>query len=280
VIKLQNDERRALSDYIQSICAIQLDESKAYLIEGRLGGLVEENRCSSFGEFLLRARSDTSGALKRRVIDSITTGETLFFRDSAPFDLLRNKIIPEIVDRRMRSGSTAPIRVWSAACSTGQEIYSIAITLRETIPDPNRIGFRLLGTDISDQAIARASKGMYTAVEVARGLSDSVRSKYFVSRKGGWQVCDQVRAMASFKRLNLMEDFSALGKFDIVFCRNVAIYFSDADRISLFRRIEQRMERDAYLLVGALESLSGACPQFESKRYLRSIFYQLKTLGA
>ena len=125
--------------------------------------------------------------MKRRIIDEITTGETLFFRDQSPFDLLRHKIIPEIADRRARTGSRTPIRVWSAACSTGQEIYSIAIVLKELLGDPGRYGIRLLGTDISDQAVARASAGVFSAVEISRGLDDSARSRYFVSQGAAWK---------------------------------------------------------------------------------------------
>ena len=276
MIKLMPDERQSVAQYIYSLCAISLDETKDYLIEGRLAGLIAETKSSSFTQLVSLARAEASGALRRRIIDEITTGETLFFRDTAPFDLLRHKIIPEIVDRRARMVARTPIRIWSAACSTGQEIYSIAILLRELLVDVSRYDIHLLGTDISDQAIARASRGHFTPVEISRGLSESARVKSFEPIPGGWKLRDEVRGMASFRKLNLMEDFSSLGKFDIVFCRNVAIYFNDRDRTSLFNRIGQRMENDGYLVVGSMESLSGICPQFEAKRHLRSVFHQLR----
>ena len=276
MIKLMPDERQNVAQYIYSLCAISLDETKDYLIEGRLAGLIAETKSISFTQFLSLARADASGALRRRIVDEITTGETLFFRDTAPFDLLRHKIIPEIIDRRARMVTKTPIRIWSAACSTGQEIYSIAILLRELLVDVSRYNIHLLGTDISDQAIARASRGHFTPVEISRGLSESARAKSFEPTPGGWKLRDEVRGMASFRKLNLMDDFSALGKFDIIFCRNVAIYFNDRDRTSLFNRIGQRMENDSYLVVGSMESLSGICPQFEAKRHLRSVFHQLR----
>lgn len=276
MIKLMPDERQSVAQYIYSLCAISLDETKDYLIEGRLAGLIAETKSASFTQFVSLARADASGSLRRRVIDEITTGETLFFRDTAPFDLLRHKIIPEIIDRRARMVTKTPIRIWSAACSTGQEIYSIAILLRELLVDVSRYDIHLLGTDISDQAIARASRGHFTPVEISRGLSESARVKSFEPTPGGWKLRDEVRGMASFRKLNLMEDFSSLGKFDIIFCRNVAIYFNDRDRTSLFNRIGQRMEHDSYLVVGSMESLSGICPQFEAKRHLRSVFHQLR----
>jgi len=276
MIKLQSHEQTALSRYIYSLCAVVLDESKGYLIENRLGSLVEENGCGSFSQFLQRAQMDNQGVLNRRIIDAITTGETLFFRDSAPFDLLRHKILPELLERRARARSRVPIRIWSAACSTGQEIYSVAILARELLGESCFEQVRLLATDISDQAVARASKGHYGPAEITRGLDDHLRARYFTPAGREWQLRDEIRALVSFKRVNLMEDFSSLGRFDVVLCRNVAIYFSEHDRISLFGRLERALEPDGYLLIGALESLSGICPQFESQRHLRTVFYQLK----
>ncbi len=279
MVKLQADEQQQMADFIYSLCAISLDASKGYLIENRLSHLVEETGCRSFRELLNRAKAETDGAIKRRIVSGITTNETLFFRDSAPFELLRHKLIPELVDRRNAAGGNAPIRVWSAACSTGQEIYSTAIVLKEVLGDPFRYGVRLLGTDISDEAVAKASKGVFSPVEIARGLADSARMKYFREVPGGWQIADELRAMVSFKKRNLMQNFADLGKFDIVFCRNVAIYFNERDKAELFRRLAGALDRDGVLLIGAMESLSGIAPQFESQRYQRTVFYRTKPLA-
>jgi len=276
MITLQPEERKSLAQHVYSLCGIALDESKGYLIESRLAQLLEDTRCASYGELLSRARSDSSSALNRHIVDAISTNETLFFRDTAPFELLRHKIIPELIDRRARTGASR-IRIWSAACSTGQELYSIAILLKELLGEPDRYGVRLLGTDISDDAVARASRGFFSPVEISRGLSEAQRNRYFAASGGGWQIRDEIRAMASFQRLNLMADFSALGRFDVIFCRNVAIYFTDSDRTALFGRIERALEPGGYLVIGSMESLSGVCPQFESKRHLRSVFYQSRS---
>jgi len=276
MIRLLPGEREEVTRYIYSVCAITLDHSKDYLIEGRLGHLVEEYRCGTFSAFVRLAQSDSAGRLARRIIDEITTGETLFFRDNAPFELLRHKIIPDLIDRRSRTGPRPLIRIWSAACSTGQELYSIAITLRETLGDLARYDIRLLGTDISDQAVARASAGIFGPVDIERGLPGAIRSKYFLpSGDGRWKIRDEIRALTAFRRLNLMHDLSSVGIFDVVFCRNVAIYFSESDRVSLFARIGERLASDGYLMIGAMESLNGISPQFEAKRHLRSAFYQL-----
>jgi chemotaxis protein methyltransferase CheR len=280
VIRLAAAERNEVAQYIHSLCAITLDSSKDYLIESRLSGLATEAGCTSFTQLVSRARCDPHGALQRRIVDEITTNETLFFRDSSPFDLLRVKILPELIDRRARAGARIPIRIWSAACSTGQEIYSIAIVLRELLGDLSRYNIRLVGTDISNQAVTQASAGVYSQIEMARGLPDDTRGRYFVGDSKGWRIRDEIRAMASFRKLNLMEDFSSLGTFDVVFCRNVAIYFNDRDRASLFNRIGERMEGDGYLIVGSTESLNTVSPQFESKRHLRSVFYQIRAAGS
>jgi chemotaxis protein methyltransferase CheR len=223
----------------------------------------------------VKAKSDYSRALERKIVDAITTNETSFFRDSSPFDLLTHKIVPELIDRRSRTGASR-IRIWSAACSTGQELYSIAILLKELLGDPDRYGIRLMGTDISNDAVARASRGLFSPVEISRGLTEAQRTKYFAPVGGGWQIRDEIRAMASFKKLNLMTDFSELGRFDVIFCRNVAIYFTERDRIAMFGRMERALEPEGRLVIGAMESLNGICPQFESKRHMRAVFYQVK----
>ena len=274
MIKLLPAERGDITKFIYSACAISLDPSKDYLIENRLNGLMNEIGCKSFTELLGRASADASGAIKRRIVDQITTNETQFFRDSGPFDLLRYKVLPEILLRYKDKSVKPTIRIWSAACSTGQELYSTAITIREAIDNYARCNIRLLGTDISDNAVSRASKGLFSKIEIDRGLPQITREKYFMERPNGWQVVDELRAMVSFRRLNLMEDFSSLGKFDVIFCRNVAIYFNDQDRTSLFNRLEKSLEDDGHLIIGSMESIKEICPQFKSKQYQRTIYYQ------
>lgn len=271
MIKLLPEERLPVRQYVYSICSITLDQTKDYLLEGRLGPVAEQAGCRSLMELVSLARSDPSGLWRRKIVDEITTGETLFFRDLAPFDLLRQKLVPDLLAARAAAASPVPIRIWSAACSAGQEIYSIAMVLAETLTD--RTPVRLLGTDVSDHALSRASTGIYTALEVSRGLPDAARSRHFLPHGKDWKIRDELRSWASFRRLNLMEDFTALGKFDIIFCRNVAIYFSEADRISLYRRLAERLDPGGALIIGALESLSGPCTQFVSQRYLRAVYY-------
>jgi chemotaxis protein methyltransferase CheR len=279
VIKIQPEEARALSQYIYSLCGVHLDETKGYLLENRLAPLLQENSCGSFSEFYLKARSDSTKTLPRKIVDAVTTGETSFFRDSAPFDLLQFKLLPELLDRRKKmnpSGLPISLRIWSAACSSGQEVYTTAIVLKETLGNPANYSIHLLGTDISDQAIAKASYGVFSRMEIERGLTQERLQRNFTSVENGWKIKDEIRGMASFRKLNLMEDFSALGRFDIIFCRNVAIYFTEADKVRLFSKLGKALASDGALIIGSTESLTGLCPQFEAMRYLRSVYYRLK----
>jgi chemotaxis protein methyltransferase CheR len=279
VISIQPEELKVLTRFIYEQSGISLDESKAYLLESRLSGLMRDYNCGAYSELYFKAKSDATKVLPRKIVEAMTTNETSFFRDTAPFELLRHKLIPELIDRQTKTtlkGLPIPIRIWSAACSTGQEVYSIATVLRELLGDWNRWSIRLLGTDISDQAVARASRGIYTKFEMERGLASDQLNRWFTPVPDGWKIRDEVRAAATFKTLNLMQDFSGLGKFDIIFCRNVAIYFTEQDKTRLFNRLGAMLAPEGALIIGSTETLAGLCPQFESKRYLRTIFYQLK----
>ncbi len=276
---VSTEELEVISKYVYDISGIRLDQSKAYLVETRLGGIAKELGCDSFLELHKKALLDPSKSVKEKIIDAISTNETLFFRDTGPFDLIQHKILPELIDLRSEKTSgllPIPIRIWSAACSTGQEVYSIAIVLKELLPDLKKYNIKLLGTDISDAAIAQASYGKYNKFEIERGLALDKLQKYFSPNGDTWKIKDEMRAMANFKKLNLMLPFGALGKFDVIFCRNVAIYFSQEDRKKLFDRLADMLDDGGALIIGSSESLTGVSARFEPLRHLRSIFYRLK----
>jgi chemotaxis protein methyltransferase CheR len=263
--------------YVYEISGISLDETKGYLIETRLGALVKDSNAASFSELYYKAKGDTTNVLRRKVVDAITTNETSFFRDTAPFELLQHKILPDLIDKRTRAGMrTVPIRIWSAACSTGQEAYSTGIVIRDLLGDMRNYDVRIVGTDISDRAVAAASHGYFSRLELDRGMPPDKVNKYFVPEGGRWKIRDEIRAMATFRTMNLLEPFTFPAPFDLVFCRNVAIYFSEADKLRLFRNIGRSLARDGYLVIGSTESITGLCPELEPKRYLRSVFYQFK----
>ncbi|MBT4527493.1 MAG: methyltransferase domain-containing protein [Deltaproteobacteria bacterium] len=279
MIKISESEIAAYSKYILEISGIFLNQSKGYLLETRLKNLVEEYRSSSFSALLNQIKQDNSQKLKKRLIDAISTNETFFFRDNVPFDLMRNKIIPDIIDlrRKQNPAGTIPIKIWSAACSTGQEVYSIIITLLELQSGMGRFENSILGTDISGDAVAKASYAQYNSFEVERGLPSQTRQKYFQQSGNGWRVKDEIRSMARFEIMNLMRPFPAnIGSFDIVFCRNVAIYFQNHDKVALFQKIARSIAPGGALIVGGSESLTGIAPDFVNRQYLKGNYYTLK----
>ncbi len=277
LVALRQDDLAVWSRYIHDTCGIFLDDSKGYLIETRLAGLLRDTGSSSYAELLDKVKADSANNLRTKVLNAITTNETSFFRDTAPFDLLRHKLIPDLIDRRNKAGvKPIPIRILSAACSTGQEIYSAAMTLKELLKDFHGYDIRILGIDISDKAVAQASYAHYTRLEVDRGLPPEMLAKHFVPEGDRWKVRDELRALASFRRGNLLEPIPSAAAFDIIFCRNVAIYFTEADKIRLFRNLGRSLAKDGALIIGSTESITAICPEFDPKRYLRTVFYQHK----
>lgn len=270
------EEIKALTQYIYAASGIALDASKAYLLETRLKPLMHKYACHNYMDLYTQARADRSGNMEKEIVDAISTNETLFFRDSSPFEVFKHKILPDLIDARSRAfpGRPVPLRIWSAACSTGQEVYSIAITLREMLGNLSGYQISILGTDISDDAVSKASYGKYNKFEIERGLPPAVLHRYFTASGDGWRIKDEIRAMAVFKKFNLMKPFTGLGKFDIVFCRNVAIYFTPNDKKMVFEKIAGVLEADGALVIGSTESLTGVTSAFEARRYMRSIFYQ------
>jgi chemotaxis protein methyltransferase CheR len=278
MLKINPSELKFIAQYIYDISGIFLDASKSYLFETRLSSIAEELGCTSYQDLYNKAKRDPKKTIERQIIDAISTNETLFFRDKGPFELLQHKILPEIIDKRTPGSPVlkTSIKIWSAASSTGQELYSIAIVIKELIPDLARYNITLLGTDISDNAVSQASYGKYNKFEIERGLPQKQLQRYFTLFGDSWKIKDEIRAMVNFKKLNLMLPFSALGKFDIIFCRNVAIYFTLPDRKKLFNKIADSLADDGFLVIGSTESLTGVCPRFIPKKHLKSIFYQKK----
>ncbi len=275
--KVTPEEFKVFSKYILDISGIALDVGKEYLLETRLNPLIIKYDCSSYAELQRKAQTDFKKEIENLIIDAISTNETYFFRDKSPFELLQHKVFPDLIDKRSKQGSIKPtIRLWSAANSTGQEIYSIAMTLLEMGVTSDKYNIKLFGTDISDAAIAQASYGLYNKFEVARGLEPRRLAKFFDPQEDRYKIKDEVRAMAQFKKMNLMKPFIGIGKFDIILCRNVMIYFTNEDRKKIYHNISKVLEPDGYLLIGSTESLINDIDLFASQKYLNSVFYQFK----
>jgi chemotaxis protein methyltransferase CheR len=264
----------AICDLVDDLCGIYWDESKAYLIESRLSGLVKRSQCSSYVDFAQKVRAGLLPGLRADVIDAVTTHETLWFRDSSPFDALKHKILPELIDAKANSPFSRRFRIWSSACSTGQEPYSIAMTFAELVPDVHRWDVQVLGTDISPASIEQASRGLYSDMEISRGLDQTRLNKYFVRQGAQWRICDEIRSLCSFGVRNLHDPFTGIGPFDVIFCRNVVIYFTPEDRKSIFNRMSQALNPNGWILVGASEPLGEMGPQWKPQFHCRASCYR------
>ena len=265
---------QVISRLVSDLCGVVLDASKGYLIESRLSRIAESNGCKTFTELYYKARYDNNTTLRGAIIDAITTQETLFFRDTSPFEALQYKALPELFDAKARTATPRRVRIWSAACSTGQEPYSLAILFHELLPDVANWDIKITATDISDAAIAQASRGTYVEMEIKRGMRPEILQKYFTRVGNAWRARDELRALIAFRRLNLLEPFAGQGPFDIIFCRNVAIYFSPDARRSLFERLARELAPAGYMFVGGSESLSDLGPRFAPQQHCRAVFYQ------
>lgn len=277
MVKISPDEFALIGNYIEKNCGIRLADDKSYLVEGRLAGLLVENRCSTFTEFYYKAVADTTTKLRDKIIDAMTTNETLWFRDSSPFDIMESVIFPKMAEE-IKNGKRTEIRIWSAACSTGQEPYSIAMkvhefALKQTALKPERV--QIVGTDISPTVLFLAMAGRYDTVAMSRGMPDQLRTRYFSSSGKIWVLNNEIKKMVSLKKLNLQEPFSLLGKQDIILCRNVLIYFSDAFKMDVLSRIARQLNPGGVLFLGSSEIMPLDMKLFMSHRDAKGTWYQV-----
>ena len=266
-MKLSGNEFELLKGFIEKHCGIHLDPGKEYLIETRLTDIAIENECKSFFEFYQKAQADTTSKLRNRIVDAMTTNETYFFRDDNLWNYMREVAVPEL----LRKAATGPVRVWSAAASTGQEAYSIAMLFDELAraqgtPSLSR-NLEIVGTDISSAALFLAISGRYDMLAIRRGLSDDRRKRYFSESGSVWVLSDEIKSRAKFRRFNLMDSLAPLGNFDLVLCRYVAIYFQEDFKKDLFKRIAGALNPGCPLLLGATETLRGLSDEFDPVVY-------------
>ncbi len=277
--KISKDEFEKLADFILKATGVRLEPGKEYLVESRLAPLLEESGASDFTEFLEKLLRGAAFELEEKVIDAITTQETSFFRDKGPFDLLKFKLLPDLLDARLAAGPPGgipEIRIWSAASSTGQEPYSIAMAAMEVLGGGDTARVSILGTDISKSALLKAEEGVYEDFEVRRGLPPDLLKRWFTKVDGKWKVNAEIRSMVDFRQVDLRKAFRGLGKFDIIFCRNVVIYFDPEERKKLVCGLRSAMAPDGALILGAQEQLSSICELFVVRKHLNSVFYTLK----
>lgn len=279
-LSVSSQEFSALRTLIAELCGILVAENKAYLIETRLGSLVLENGCASFAEFHQKLKYGADAKLRDKVIDLMTTNETLWFRDSHPFTILKDILLPEYARQARENGRTA-LRIWSAACSTGQEPYSLAMIILDAMrssPDLKKLRYEILASDISTSALRLAKMGRYESLAINRGLPPEYRDRYFKQDGRVWTIAPEVQQMVTLKKINLQDSFASLGRFDIILCRNVAIYFSDEFKRDLFGRFAKALHPGGIFFLGASESLASYSSAFDMKTGSAGVYYRVRDL--
>ena len=260
--------------YLEDACGIVLGENKHYLVTSRLKRVTEEFSFPSLTEMMQSLTSGNDRKLREKVIDAMTTNETMWFRDTYPFEILKNDLYPELGKSRQ------PVRIWSAASSTGQEAYSISMTTSEfqqSRPGVLSADVEIVGTDISQTVVNQAKKAEYDELSVIRGLSPERRDRFFTRQGDHWQVKPDITRRTRFTELNLLNNYSLLGKFDIIFCRNVLIYFSSELKTDILERMAQILKPNGYLILGGSESPTGYTKAFEMVRFSSGVVYRLKS---
>lgn len=267
------EDRASLSivcDFLRKNTAIILDPSKEYLVESRLAPLVEQYGYDSVYQLARAIDNHGQEALRIDVVNAMTTNETSFFRDKHPFDTLRDNVIPNVLKCNKEERT---LNIWSNACSSGQEVYSIAILLKEHFSELRNWKVRLIATDISTAILKAAKAGKFNQSEINRGLPMPLLLKYFQKNGLSWQVNREIRDMVEFQQINLIEPFPHLPQFDIVFLRNVLIYFAPDSKGDIMRSIRRLMSPEGYLFLGAAETTMNLDAPFHRKMSGKTAYY-------
>ncbi|OOE93234.1 chemotaxis protein CheR [Salinivibrio sp. MA427] len=272
-VAISDQEYRDFCRHLESKCGIVLGDSKQYLVRSRLSPLVNKFGLASLSELVKSVITGRNRELAVAAIDAMTTNETLWFRDTYPYEVLAHRLLPELAKARK------PIKIWSSASSSGQEPYSIAMTVAETQQrKPGMLSsVSITATDISTSMLEACRQGIYDNLALGRGLSPERRRTFFEDvGDGKMRIKDNIKRMVTFRPQNLMESYSLLGKFDIIFCRNVLIYFSPDMKAKVLNQMAGALNPGGYLILGASESLTGLTDKFEMIRCNPGIIYKLK----
>jgi len=279
-LKITAAEFTLIRNFIAEESGIYLAEDKTYLLENRLAGIVHEEGCISYFEFYMKLKASRHGRLVGAMINAITTNETYWFRELRAFRILREYLLPKFYCE-LQDGKRKQIRIWCAACSTGQEPYSIAMTILDFFRPYGgdkacQEQIRILATDISEMAVSMAQRGVYDKSQMSRGLPEEYWPRYFKKNSDQWQVSDSVRQLVEVRHHNLRNSLNDGSTFDLIFLRNVIIYFSDSFKQDLFRRLCRLMAPGGYLFLGNGENLNVYSNAFEAVETQGVIYYQVK----
>ena len=265
-----------IAQLLKERSGLALNKEKAYLLESRLNPVARKWNFSGFDELAQAIRSRGEEALLVDVTEAMTTNESFFFRDQKPFDQFNDMVLPHLLEARAAKRS---FRIWSAACSSGQEPYTLAMLLQEHADKLAGWRVEIVATDLSNEILDKAKEGLYSQFEVQRGLPITHLVKYFVQVGDRWQIEDSLRKMIKFQQFNLLSDLSSLGKFDVVFCRNVLIYFDTPTKTKVLNGIADLLPADGFLYLGGAETVLGTTDRFEIMQGQRGI-YSLAATGA
>lgn len=258
-----------LCEFLKKQSGLVLSADKVYLVESRLLPVAKRRGLNGLPDLVSAVRSGRDRQLLQDVTEAMTTNESFFFRDKTPFDNLKSEVLPKLIEARNRGKR---LRIWSAAASTGQEPYTIAMILKEMSVQLSGWHIDVIGTDISSEVLEKARAGMYSQFEVQRGLPIQLLVKYFKQIGEMWQIDSSIRAMVEYRTGNLLENFKTLGTFDIVFCRNVLIYFDQQTKKEVLERIADLMPDDGVLFLGAAETVLGVTDKLTAVSGLRGVY--------
>jgi len=258
-----------LRQYLKARSGLVLSADKQYLVESRLLPVARKAGLSGLGELVAALRTAQDAVLMTAVVEAMTTNESFFFRDKLPFEHFRLSVMPALLAARKSSRS---IRIWCAAAATGQEPYSLAMCLKDIEAELAGWRIELLATDLSGEVLEKARSGLYSQFEVQRGLPIQLLIKHFSQVGELWQIAPEIRAMVRYRQLNLLADFSQLGTFDLIFCRNVLIYFDQQTKIDVLNRVARVTAGDGYLVLGAAETVVGLTDRFKMVADKRGLY--------
>ncbi|WP_088330428.1 protein-glutamate O-methyltransferase CheR [Lacimicrobium sp. SS2-24] len=272
--EIASQDYQLFRNYLEKQCGIVLGDNKQYLVRSRLSPLLRKFQIDSLAQLIAKVVNSHDRTLREAVIDAMTTNETLWFRDTYPFELLKSQLFAKF------KGKSSPLKIWSAACSSGQEPYSIAMTALEyqqRNPGAFPGGVQIVGTDISVDMLNRCKAAEYDNLSLSRGLSEDRKRQFFEpTANGTLKLKSQVTSMVSFKPINLLDSYASMGRFDLVFCRNVLIYFSPASKAKILQQIAASLQNEGVLFLGASESMSGLSDAFSMVRCSPGLYYVKK----
>ncbi len=266
-----------LRNFLKQQSGLVLTNEKQYLIESRLLPVARKAGLGTLSALIGKIREPGQTTLAATVVEAMTTNESFFFRDKTPFDHFNDTMLPRMLEARARDRK---LRIWCAAASTGQEPYSLAMCLKEA--EAKLAGWRIeiIGTDLSNDVLEKAKAGIYTQFEVQRGLPINQLLKYFTQIGDTWQIASNLRSMVQYRKLNLLENFSSLGQFDIIFCRNVLIYFDNPTKIDILERMAKMLTPDGFLVLGAAETVVGLTDAYKPMSDRRGLYQPTAAKGA